>query len=212
MNNYSFKDINYIYVVGDCHGEFKYYFNEIKQGLLIKSEDEDAPHPKEIERQARKAAREQMERNAYLERRANRPQLRYGAFIDNSQLDSIIKKSKKNNYGIYSNSLFIIAGDCGLGFNKQKYYDDIFEKFNKILSYNNTFIIFVRGNHDDPEYFDGKRINLSNIKAVPDYSVITAHDKNILCVGGAISLDRTWRIKKKKRINKFLLKQKKKKN
>lgn len=212
MNNYSFEKINCVYVLGDCHGEFKTYFHEIKQGLSIKSEDEDKPHPKELERQARKAAREQAQMQIGRQlheglRGYGRNLGRFGEMPNNgwAHLDSSekIKNMLKMNSGRYSNSIFIIAGDCGIGFNKQKYYDDLFERFNKILSYNNTFIIFVRGNHDDPEYFDGKRVNLSNIKAVPDYSVITACGKNILCVGGAISLDRTWRIKQEERINRF---------
>ena len=210
MNNYSFKDINNIYVIGDCHGEFKTYLHYIKQGLFVNSEDEDTPHPKEIERLERKearehAAREQAEQMGYhglFERREGRPYLRFGA-PTTTGMSNAYKKSKRSNKGIYSNSLFIIAGDCGIGYNKKKYYDDIFEKFNKILSYNNSFIIFIRGNHDDPEYFNGESINLSNIKAVPDYSVISVCNKNILCVGGAISLDRTWRVKQEERINRF---------
>jgi len=219
MKTYSFKDIVNVYVLGDCHGEFKDYFHGIKNGLDIKSEDEDKPHPKELERQARKAAREQAMRNA------GRPQIavdaqgrRYMRFAEpprdnhggdngwaalSAAVSDTFKKMKKGKMAIYANSLFIIAGDCGLGFNKPKYYEDLFDKFNKVLSYNNSYIIMVRGNHDDPAYFDGERVNLSNIKAVPDYSVISAGGKNILCVGGAISLDRTWRIKQEQRINRF---------
>ena len=219
MKTYSFKDIVNVYVLGDCHGEFKDYFHGIKNGLDIKSEDEDKPHPKELERQARKAAREQAIRNA------GRPQIavdaqgrRYMRFAEpprdnhggdngwaalSAAVSDTFKKMKKGKMAIYANSLFIIAGDCGLGFNKPKYYEDLFDKFNKVLSYNNSYIIMVRGNHDDPAYFDGERVNLSNIKAVPDYSVISAGGKNILCVGGAISLDRTWRIKQEQRINRF---------
>ena len=125
------------------------------------------------------------------------------ATLSTSSMSDTLKKMKKGRIALYANSLFIIAGDCGLGFNKPKYYEDLFEKFNKVLSYNNSYIIMVRGNHDDPAYFDGERVNLSNIKAVPDYSVISAGGKNILCVGGAISLDRTWRIKQEERINRF---------
>lgn len=220
MKTYSFKDIVNVYVLGDCHGEFKDYFHGIKNGLDIKSEDEDKPHPKELERQARKAAREQAMRNAgrpqiavdaqgrrYM-RFAEPPRDNHGgdngwATLSTATISDTLRKMKKGKMAIYANSLFIIAGDCGLGFNKPKYYEDLFDKFNKVLSYNNSYIIMVRGNHDDPAYFDGERVNLSNIKAVPDYSVISAGGKNILCVGGAISLDRTWRIKQEQRINRF---------
>lgn len=209
MRTYTFDKVKNIFVLGDCHGEFKTFFHGIKNGLSVKSEDEDKPHPKELERQARKAAIEQAARNAG---NVSLPFGRFGrhedtamayARFDSLSLEDTFKRAKKMMAGIYSNSIFIVAGDCGLGFNKPKYYEDTFSKFNNILSYNNSYLIFVRGNHDDPSYFDGETINLSNIKAIPDYSVISANGTNILCVGGAISLDRTWRIKQEERINRF---------
>lgn len=196
MNNYyCISGIKNVFVLGDCHGEFRPFFGRIKSHLTVKSEDEDKPHPKEVERQTRMAATMQ----TMLRGRAN---INVGVF-GNPIGNPIKTQSKLLAEGLYANSLFIIAGDCGIGFNKQKYYMDLFERFNKILSYNNTHIMFVRGNHDDPSYFDGKTINLSNIKAVPDYSVINAKDTNILCIGGAISIDRKWRIKQEERINRF---------
>jgi UDP-2,3-diacylglucosamine pyrophosphatase LpxH len=109
----------------------------------------------------------------------------------------------KSAYSRYSNTLLFVTGDCGFGFNKEAYYVDLLTKMNRILSYNNTYVVFVRGNHDNPQYFDGEKINLSNIKAVPDYSIVEAKDKVILCVGGAISADRLWRKKQEERINLF---------
>ena len=224
MKKYSFDNINNIYVIGDCHGEFKTYFHEIKKRLFVKDDDAEKPHPMEIERQARMKAREEASRNASLRNamrghviRRNGGGLRFEmprdityATLSDSNTITNVKKASKNRSSQYSNSIFIVAGDCGIGFNKPKYYEDLFAKFNKILEYNNTFIIFVRGNHDDPAYFDGERINLSNIKAVPDYSVIEANKKSILCVGGAISTDRAWRKKQEERINRFASSYKKK--
>ena len=57
----------------------------------------------------------------------------------------------------------------------------------------NNWLVFVRGNHDNPAYFDGKQVNYKRWKAVPDYSVLKACGHTILCVGGAISGDRSWR-------------------
>ena len=179
--------------------------------------DEEETHPMEIERQARKKAKEE----AAIAMQANR-QGRVGiggyrryqrnpfdgpnTFDDAIRLEMDMSKSFHKNYvpfSPYSNSIIFVAGDCGFGFNKEKYYTDLLEKYNKIMSYNNITIIFVRGNHDDPQYFDGEKINLSNIKAVPDYAIVETKDKNILCVGGAISTDRVWRIEQEKRINRF---------
>ena len=217
MKKYQFKNIESIFVTGDCHGEFKSFFNEIKKSVKINKEDEEETHPMEIERQARKKAKEE----AAIAMQANR-QGRVGiggyrryqrnpfdgpdTFDDAIRLEMDMSKSFHKNYvpfSPYSNSIIFVAGDCGFGFNKEKYYTDLLEKYNKIMSYNNITIIFVRGNHDDPQYFDGEKINLSNIKAVPDYAIVETKDKNILCVGGAISTDRVWRIEQEKRINRF---------
>lgn len=103
-----------------------------------------------------------------------------------------------------SDMCYIVAGDCGFGFNKQQYYMDVLKKFNEECKDNNIFIFFVRGNHDDRKYFDENIINFSNIKTVKDYSIITYKDHNILCVGGGISIDRTYRLKEELRLNRYL--------
>lgn len=100
-----------------------------------------------------------------------------------------------------TDTVFLFAGDVGLGFYKKAYYDDIFNKLNKYVSQKNVYLLFGRGNHDDKSYFDNETINFSNIKTVPDYSVIKiknewSDDEFIaLYVGGGISIDRLWRMK-----------------
>lgn len=96
------------------------------------------------------------------------------------------------------NVLYIVAGDCGFGFKKSQYYFDFFSKLNEVLKENNTHILFVRGNHDDPSYFTNETINFSNIKTIPDYSIVKVVNEkeiqHILCIGGATSIDRMSRI------------------
>ena len=46
----------------------------------------------------------------------------------------------------------------------------------------------------DPAYFDGKTIAYKRFMAIPDYSVVKANGHTSLCVGGAISIDRQYRI------------------
>jgi len=208
MKQYSFEKIDNIFVLGDCHGDFKNFLHSIKERLYIKDDDKEMPHPKEAEFMARIEARRNMHNEGQIGRHGHGLRLEMPQTIWEKVKESPKKKSVK--VFPYSNSIFIFTGDCGIGFNKPKYYTDLFEKYNNILSYNNSFVIFVRGNHDDPSYFDGETINLSNIKAVPDYSVISARDHNILCVGGAISIDRTWRKKQEDRINMFSSDNKKK--
>lgn len=91
--------------------------------------------------------------------------------------------------------VIIICGDVGFGFEKPGYYEQLCNKFEKICSERNVTIFMLRGNHDDPSYFwGGNKINTEHFKAIPDYSVISNGEHNILCVGGAISIDRTTRI------------------
>ena len=89
--------------------------------------------------------------------------------------------------------LIIVAGDCGFGFQKPGYFENMYHKCIGRLEKANNRLVFVRGNHDNPAYFDGKQVNYERWKAVPDYSVIKACGHTILCIGGAVTLERTWR-------------------
>lgn len=91
-------------------------------------------------------------------------------------------------------TLLIVAGDCGFGFEKQGYYQNMVKLNSRRMSQNNNTIVFIRGNHDNPAYFNGKTFNYKRFIAVPDYTIIKARSRTILCAGGAISIDREYRI------------------
>jgi hypothetical protein len=91
------------------------------------------------------------------------------------------------------NSVIIVAGDCGIGFEKEMHYTQLYDKLAKTLKATNNLLILVRGNHDDPAYFDGVKINFERMKCVPDYSLICAAGRRVLCIGGATSVDRKHR-------------------
>jgi len=109
-------------------------------------------------------------------------------------------KYKIRESGI-TDGVIIVAGDCGFGFEKPEYYKQTYNKIKRILKERNVTVIFIRGNHDDLTYFDGEKIDFEYWKAVPDYSIlsfspiggINGEIHNVLCVGGAISIDRLWR-------------------
>lgn len=92
-------------------------------------------------------------------------------------------------------TLLVVAGDCGFGFDQKGYYENIVRQNSKRMNEANNWIVFVRGNHDNPAYFDGVTFKHKRMIAVPDYSVINACGHHMLCVGGAISIDRSFRIK-----------------
>ena len=90
-------------------------------------------------------------------------------------------------------TLLIVAGDCGFGFEKFGYYEMIYTGLSGRLRKANNYIVFVRGNHDDPAYFAEERVGHARWRCVPDYSVLRACGHNILCIGGATSIDRMGR-------------------
>lgn len=91
------------------------------------------------------------------------------------------------------NTLLIVAGDCGFGFEDKNYYGSIARRNARIMNKANNWILFVRGNHDNPDYFDGVAFKHKRFIAIPDYSVVKACEHSILCIGGAISVDRQYR-------------------
>ena len=106
-------------------------------------------------------------------------------------------------YGM-RDTLVIVAGDCGFGFEKPGAYDNVFRRIEKRLAQNNCWIVMVRGNHDDPMCFDlqtdGKTpIHHTRWQTVPDYTIIQACGRTVLCVGGAISVDRQIRLREMER-------------
>ena len=96
-------------------------------------------------------------------------------------------------YGM-TDTLIIVAGDCGFGFYRQGYYEKVYEKCRKRLAEANNWIVFVRGNHDNPAYFKEGCVKYKRWMTTPDYSVIKVCGHSILCVGGATSVDRMYRI------------------
>ena len=53
-------------------------------------------------------------------------------------------------------TLVIVAGDCGFGFERKGYYENIVKRNTKRVNESNNWFLFIRGNHDNPAYFDGK--------------------------------------------------------
>lgn len=93
-----------------------------------------------------------------------------------------------------SNSAFIFCGDVGIGFEREEYYkQQVIPYIHKILKKYNNIFYWIAGNHDDPSYFEEQKINTEYVKCIPTYSIIRFKNKNILCIGGGISIDRVWR-------------------
>jgi len=93
-----------------------------------------------------------------------------------------------------SDAIILLDGDCGIGFEEPGYYEQLYQKLKGTLHKTNCLLLLIRGNHDNPEYFQNSLIDFPLMKTLPDYSVIRFKTRNILCVGGAVSVDRSGRL------------------
>jgi len=93
-----------------------------------------------------------------------------------------------------TNSVFFALGDNGLGFEKDEFYNYELNRLSGIFGKGNNHLFFIRGNHDNPAYYTEIKHYGDNITILPDYSVVNVENKNILVIGGAISIDRMKRI------------------
>jgi UDP-2,3-diacylglucosamine pyrophosphatase LpxH len=100
----------------------------------------------------------------------------------------------KIKYYNVENSVIFQLGDFGVGFNygdikSQKKENRVLIELNCFLKKRNVFLFVVRGNHDNPMFFDGNH-NLPNITFMQDYDTVEVGDYKILAIGGATSVDR----------------------
>ena len=204
MKIYDFSSIEKIYVVGDIQGEFSTLMSYLNRGFREKMSDDDI-HPKELE----KRKRDEEKSRLAMERRMRNQGIRINAadmMPKNGPIgDFTIKASyadmKAKDLSLYSDAIIISVGNNQIGFNSDSYYEKVFGKMNEILAKNNTTLLFIRGNNDDPSFFREEKINFSNVKTIPDYSVIKTKYGNVLCVGGGLSVDRVWRKKQQDRLS-----------
>lgn len=94
--------------------------------------------------------------------------------------------------GNITDAIMIGVGDAGVGFKIKEKQDREFELLNDRFKKRNIQYMSIRGNHDDPSYFDGS-VKLSNFELIPDYTSRELNGETFLFVGGAISIDRQFR-------------------
>lgn len=86
----------------------------------------------------------------------------------------------------------IQVGDFGIGFNSKENCKSQLEELNEFLSERNIKMLAIRGNHDDPDYFNGD-YKYSNLQLLEDYTVLDLEEGRFLFIGGAVSIDRLFR-------------------
>ena len=95
------------------------------------------------------------------------------------------------------------VGDFGVGFKSFiGEYDDL-HHLNLKLAKNNVHLYVIRGNHDNPMYFNGDALetrnckDFTNIEFIADHTLLSLNINGVIkfiyCYGGAISVDRVNR-------------------
>jgi hypothetical protein len=181
MDIYDFSTISRTFFCGTLSDNEESFIRFLCDGM---SNGIETPvHPKEIERQ---------------ERMCKRKGKRMPMFSGTP------KSFKTRGNGRYDNSVIFISGGAGFGTKDDDFFGEVLGKINNISRQNNSYVVIVRGSKDDPSYFTEHKFDLSNVKLVPDYSVIRMKGFDVLCVGGGLTIDRQWRIEQGKRLGKTL--------
>jgi len=106
----------------------------------------------------------------------------------------LFDKLKRTNI---TNSTIIHVGDMGIGYRHDLDENiELLERINDILAQDNNTILGIRGNHDNPNFFNGDYV-YSNLKLLPDYTTMDLDGEKFMFIGGATSIDRTLNIENK---------------
>lgn len=89
---------------------------------------------------------------------------------------------------------YILLGDIGFGFYKLSVF---LKRLDKAIP-KGANVYFIRGNHDNPDYWKLEQQEvikkiISRFTMVQDYDALVIGGKTFVCVGGGISIDRHFR-------------------
>lgn len=180
------SSIKRVYLIGSMEGNFRDVLSSIKGICKVNDEDMAAFESK---------AETEYKQNLLQNYKKLKSEMGFRR-LSESEMKVIHRyeyNNKRKTRTTYGNSLLFFTGNCGIGLKNEEYHRRIFDTLNKVLGYNKVHAVFLRGNLDNPAFFDGKSFNYSNIKLLSDYSVLNVLGKNILCIGGGVTPDRTWK-------------------
>lgn len=94
-----------------------------------------------------------------------------------------------------TDSVIIITGDSGFWYHKPGYYERLWFRMKRRLEKSNNMLLCVRGNHDNPWYYDPANWSgYDRWKTIQDYEILDILGTKILCIGGATSIDQEYRL------------------
>jgi len=112
------------------------------------------------------------------------------------------KLARQLGYKGIKDTNLIGVGDFGVGFKhdgrsveeSRRWEEHLLGQLGASLDASRCTLHLLRGNHDDPAYFNGGRGVEGRIIYHPDYTVLTLEHLHVLLVGGAVSIDRSVRV------------------
>lgn len=96
----------------------------------------------------------------------------------------------------------LVVGDIGVGFGRPLSFEVLVGSLKKRLESKDLRIYCIRGNHDNPEYFDGRTYE-DRVTLLQDHVPLTLGDRLIYPVGGAPSHDKDHRLRINERLERF---------
>jgi hypothetical protein len=202
MKIYDYEPINKCVLYGSIENGLDKFIENVIIRLPHTQNVSKEIHPKEAERQERLKRKEEERLREQVANPFVNPLGLQAPTFDSSR--AWRKKMRPSVRSFLNDTIVIVCGNCGLGSKDTSFYISKFNNFNTVLSDNNCHVLFVRGNSDNPSLFNNEEINLSNVKTVPDYSIVKFKSFNCLCLGGSISLDREWKKAQQERIGRKL--------
>ena len=82
----------------------------------------------------------------------------------------------------------LVVGDFGAGFGRPNSMDVRYREVRASFDANDICLYTIRGNHDDPAFFDGSH-NFGRLQFLPDHRLIELCGKRIYPISGAVSTD-----------------------
>lgn len=82
----------------------------------------------------------------------------------------------------------LVVGDFGAGFGRPNSMDVRYREVCSALEANDIRLYTIRGNHDDPAFFDGAH-DYERLHFLPDHKLVELCGKRIYPIGGAVSTD-----------------------
>lgn len=105
-------------------------------------------------------------------------------------------------YKAPENSDILVVGDIGVGFGGPNSFKVQVESVKKSMDRKNLMIYCIRGNHDDPDFFDGT-IYSDRLTLLEDHKPFIVGKKLIYPIGGAPSHDKKDRLAKNEKLKSY---------